>query len=185
MAQKLPNELTREILAPILAVPDQIFTDTSVTSPFSLIPQSSSTVLEVCKAWSRVGTPLLYHVVILRSSAQAQALERSLRLNDKLGRLVKKLRVEGGFGTSMRPILCATPNIVDLWLTIDLPSTPTVSGLCSSLLNINPRRVILQNHTWKSNVPTRNLVERLTECFEAWTNMVSHIDKSLNYLMTV
>jgi hypothetical protein len=42
-----------------------------------------------------VATPLLYRVVILRSKAQAYALERILRKYKEFGIHIKKLRVEG------------------------------------------------------------------------------------------
>ena len=70
----LPDELVKEILSPLLKVPDRLFRNTLHISPFASPSQSSSVLLTVCKQWMRVATPLLYHVVVLRSKAQAQAL---------------------------------------------------------------------------------------------------------------
>ncbi|TFL02274.1 hypothetical protein BDV98DRAFT_618396, partial [Pterulicium gracile] len=55
-------------------------------SPFS-IPSgfSSSSVLLVSKQWMRVAAPLLYHDIVLRSSAQAQALTRALTRHKEFG----------------------------------------------------------------------------------------------------
>jgi len=70
MAHKLPDEILKEILYPVLQVDDHSFSDTSAKSPFSLMNYSNSEILVVCKRWLRVATPLLYNVVILRSTAQ-------------------------------------------------------------------------------------------------------------------
>ncbi|KAJ7294071.1 hypothetical protein C8J57DRAFT_990355, partial [Mycena rebaudengoi] len=87
-----------EILSPALKVRDEDFSNTSDSSPFATYTESSSSMLLVYKDWLRVATPLLYHVVVLRSKAQAKALGESLRKNKDLGRFIKKLRVEGGYG---------------------------------------------------------------------------------------
>ncbi|KAK7052014.1 hypothetical protein R3P38DRAFT_2502946, partial [Favolaschia claudopus] len=64
-----------EILSPALKVPDDLFSDTSDVSPFATYAPSDSAYLLVCKDWLRVATPLLYSVVVLRSKAQANALQ--------------------------------------------------------------------------------------------------------------
>lgn len=77
------------------------FMNLSTTSgPFWFIHLSSSVVLEVCKTWLRVATPLLYRVVILRSTARARVLCRALREEKQLGGLIKVSRVENQCGTS-------------------------------------------------------------------------------------
>ncbi|KAJ7605948.1 hypothetical protein DFH06DRAFT_1348367 [Mycena polygramma] len=98
MSVHLPDEIISEILSPALKVSEEMFSDTSSTSPFASPSVSSSAALIVCKAWLRVATPLLYHVAVVRSKAQARALQRSLRGNPDLGRFVKMLRVEGASG---------------------------------------------------------------------------------------
>lgn len=123
-----------------------------------------------------VGTPLLYHVVIIRSKAQAQALQRTLRKNKDLGNLIKKLRVEGGFGDAMRTILTSSPNIKDISLSIDLRSSDSVKGLLNALPTINPTHLaILDNlhKDTKTNAPVRQLSKKIMECFKTWTNLVS------------
>ncbi|KAJ7652350.1 hypothetical protein DFH06DRAFT_1475209 [Mycena polygramma] len=102
MSQHLPDEIISEILSPALKVSEEMFSDTAATSPFASPSVSSSAALLVCKAWLRVATPLLYHVVVVRSKAQAHALQRILRGNPDLGRFVKMLRVEGGFDPRFR-----------------------------------------------------------------------------------
>ena len=60
-----------------------------------------------------VATPL-YHVVILRSKAQAQALETTLRENPQLGTYIKKLWIEDGYGM---PVYSLIKDVTDLFLT--------------------------------------------------------------------
>jgi hypothetical protein len=65
MAENLPDELLSEILSRVIQVPDDMFSQISVVSPFgNPASVSASPVLLVCKAWLRVATPLLYNVVV-------------------------------------------------------------------------------------------------------------------------
>ncbi|EDR15475.1 uncharacterized protein LACBIDRAFT_301868 [Laccaria bicolor S238N-H82] len=165
-----------EILSPLLDVCEEKFLDSSdlAKSPFSLSPLSSSVVLEVCKSWLRVSTPLLYRVVILRSNAQAKALERTLKSNKSFGLFIKKLRVEGGYGAAMKTILQASPNIAHLWITLALRSEANVSGLCFSLWSINPSRVTLHDSWYEArNAQVLKLAETLLNCLEKWTKLTT------------
>lgn len=175
MANKLPNELITKILSPGLDVPDVIFRDVSPRSPFfRLSHQPTSVVLLVCRRWMAAATPLLYRVIVLRSKAQVQALERTLRARKELGAFVKKLRVEGGFGAAMHIILTCCPNITDLSLSLGLRSSDSVTGLVKSLGAINPTCLVIVDprETEASNTPLNQLVEKLTRCLESWTNLV-------------
>ncbi|KAJ7053845.1 hypothetical protein C8F01DRAFT_995974 [Mycena amicta] len=129
----LPDEILSEILSPALKVPDDVFCDTTPgQSPFANYTESSSACLVVCKSWLRVATPLLYNVVILRSKAQAKALAGALAQNAELGRFIKKLRVEGGFGPSMHTVLRCAPNISDLYLTFEVYSPDNTDGIATA-----------------------------------------------------
>ncbi|KAJ7220853.1 hypothetical protein GGX14DRAFT_432273 [Mycena pura] len=144
----LPDEMISEILSPALTIDDDAFSDMSPTSPFSSYAPSTSAYLLVCKSWLRVATPLLYNVVILRSKAQAVALARTLsekRQKNDFGKLIKKLRVEGGYGDSMYTILQRTPKISDLFLSFKIFGRDGTAGLCKGLHLINPARLILQD----------------------------------------
>ncbi|KAJ7651207.1 hypothetical protein FB45DRAFT_1018559 [Roridomyces roridus] len=129
----LPDEILSEILSPALKVPGELFLDTSDTSPFSNYPPSTSAYLLVCKDWLRVATPLLYNVVVLRSKAQANALEPVLKAHPEFGPFIKKVRVEGGYGSAMHTILKSAPNITDLVLSLYIWSSDNTSGLCKGL----------------------------------------------------
>lgn len=174
MANNLPNELIREILSPVLHVPDKMFRETSLISPFCRPSHlSSASVLGVCKRWMVIAIPLLYHVVILRSKAQACSLERTLRKYKELGAHIRKLRVEGGYGAPMRTIIISAPNITHLCLSLDIRSSDSVKGLCSSLSFTNPYcLVVLALREERSNMPLKELVKNLSVCFVKWTNLV-------------
>ncbi|KAF7313958.1 hypothetical protein HMN09_00554200 [Mycena chlorophos] len=176
MAVHLPDEILSEILAPALRVPDSAFADNSRgASPFANYTESTSAYLVVCKSWLRVATPLLYHVVVLRSQAQAKALATALSRNEQLGHFVKKLRVEGGFGISMHTVLSRIPNVTDLYLSLDIISPEKTEGLCKGLRLISPTRLILQCHEHK---PLQNkhylaLIEELHRVIPKWDRLVA------------
>ena len=174
MSPDLPDEIISEILSPALKVADEVFSDTSEKSPFTDYSESSSAYLLVCKSWLRVATPLLYNVVILRSKAQAKALGSSLSKNKELGRFVKKLRVEGGYGAPMGPILRLSPNISDLYISFEIFSADNTAGLCSGLPFISPTRVILRDSNYKrlANKMTVNLEVALVKAIAKWDRLV-------------
>ncbi|KAJ7142137.1 hypothetical protein C8R43DRAFT_1016426 [Mycena crocata] len=163
----LPDEIISEILCPALKVSDEVFSDISEKSPFAVISESSSAYLVVCKAWLRVGTPLLYNVVILRSTAQAKALGQALSKNKVLGQFIKKLRVEGGYGASMRTILQCSPNISDLFLSFQIWATENTAGLCKGLQLVNPTHIILQDAMFESQQTTNKMVSTLVDAVVA------------------
>ncbi|KAF7314060.1 F-box domain-containing protein [Mycena chlorophos] len=170
----LPDEIISEILSPALKVPDDAFADNySGTSPFATFTESTSAYLVVCKSWLRVATPLLYHVVVLRSKAQAKALAVALAQNPDIGRFIKKLRVEGGFGPFMHTILQLSPNVTDLFLSLDILAADTTEGLCKGLPLISPVRLILQSAlgTERSNKSLNGLVKVLQQCIGAWDRL--------------
>ncbi|KAJ7474311.1 hypothetical protein FB451DRAFT_1248582 [Mycena latifolia] len=167
MADRAPDEIISEILAPLLKHSDEVFSDTSEKP---LLPRySSSTYLLVCKAWLRVSTPLLYNVVILRTTAQAGALEEVLDANKE-------------FGLFIQNCACA-PNITDLFLTLSIWGSDNATGLCSGLPLINPRRVILIDGVRvspfhlpakpKKNKQANKLMETLVTVIPKWDNLVT------------
>ncbi|KAK7035981.1 F-box domain-containing protein [Favolaschia claudopus] len=170
----LPDELISEILSPALKVSDEVFSNTDHVSPFSSYGESTSAYLLVCKSWLRVATPLLYSVVVLRSKAQAKALANALSGNPELGRFIKKLRVEGGFGPPMHTILKSSPNVVDLFLALEIYSSDNTTGLCKGLNLINPSRFILQDFRHKplENKVISQLLVALTQSLVKWNNLV-------------
>ncbi|KAJ7213481.1 hypothetical protein GGX14DRAFT_445239 [Mycena pura] len=169
----LPDEIISEILSPALTVADEVFSDTCRVSPFSNYSESTSAYLVVCKSWLRVATPLLYNVVILRSKAQAKALACALSANVDLGRFIKKLRVEGGYGAPMHTILQRAPNVSDLYLSFEIWTPDTTDGLCRGLCLINPSRLILREASRKGpkNRMVSKLVDAVAEAIPKWDRL--------------
>ncbi|KAJ7938341.1 hypothetical protein B0H13DRAFT_1139374 [Mycena leptocephala] len=174
MANHIPDEIISEILSPALRVSDAAFSTLSASgaSPFMTFSESSSAFLVVAKAWLRVATPLLYNVVVIRSKAQAQALAAALKANPALGRFIKKLRVEGGFAISMLKILQTSPNITDLFLSLEIPQPDNACGLHRGLHLINPVRVIIDTgRPWTGrHYPHRNSLLRSRNVFQSGRN---------------
>ncbi|KAJ7726776.1 hypothetical protein B0H16DRAFT_1780129 [Mycena metata] len=173
MADTLPDEVISEILSPALKVPEYMFANLSSKSPFAKYSVSSSVALLVCKAWLRVATPLLYNVVVLRSKGQARALQDALQNNRELGRFIKKLRAEGAFAGTMEAILKSAPNVTDLFLSLQIHSSDSSSGLAAGLGPINPTRLIIYDDQDK---PLRNkavlqLIAALETCLPNWSNL--------------
>jgi hypothetical protein len=170
----LPDEIISEILSPALKVSDEVFSDTSRVSPFSKYSESTSAYLLVCKSWLRVATPLLYNVVILRSKAQAKALSLSLAGNKVLGKFIKKLRVEGGYGAPMLTILQCSPNISDLFVSLEIYSSDNTNGLCKGLQLLNPTRLILWDLSFRplENKMVSQLVDALAKSISQWDRLV-------------
>ncbi|KAJ7134325.1 hypothetical protein C8R44DRAFT_770194 [Mycena epipterygia] len=184
MANNLPDEIISEILSPALKVPEDEFSDSSPVSPFARYSESSSAFLLVSKAWLRVSTPLLYHVVVLRSTAQAKALHVALSQNAQLGRFIKKLRVEGGYGGSMLKIINAAPNVTDLFISLNIWSSDNISGLSRGLPLMNPTRVVLHDPPNRNahNKNSMQLIDTLVQCIKAWTNLTIFEIPFSNYL---
>ncbi|KAJ7237711.1 hypothetical protein B0H12DRAFT_1057149 [Mycena haematopus] len=173
MDHSLPDEIISEILSPALKVSDEIFCDNSDVSPFAKYSESTSAYLLVCKSWLRVATPLLYNIVILRSKAQAKALSLALSKNEQLGQFIKKLRVEGGYGSPMHIILQCSPNISDLFVSLEVYSSDNTSGLCKGLQLINPTRLIVRDLDYKhlDNKMVSQLMEALLRSMRKWDRL--------------
>ncbi|KAJ7633896.1 hypothetical protein DFH06DRAFT_1222011 [Mycena polygramma] len=151
MSTSLPDEIISEILSPALKVSEEMFSDTSSTSPFASSSVSTSAALVVCKAW----------------------LRKTLHGNPDLGRFIKMLRVEGGFGPAMHEILENSPNISDLFLSLQIHAPDSTGGLVSGLSSINPTRMIIFDHPRKQlkNKQVLDLIEALETCAPKWTNL--------------
>ncbi|KAJ7081187.1 hypothetical protein B0H15DRAFT_855335 [Mycena belliarum] len=175
MAVRLPDEIISEILTPALTVPDHLFSAPTVESPFATYTESASATLLVNKDWLRVATPLLYHVVVLRSAAQAQALAAALKKNPELGGFIKQLRVEGGFGRAMEAVLSACPNITDIALSLHLHASDSSAGLAIGLPLINPTRLVIcdDEENIHKNRHVGILIVAVQRCARNWTKLTT------------
>ncbi|KAJ7605781.1 hypothetical protein FB45DRAFT_1041863 [Roridomyces roridus] len=174
MGRAMPDEIIHEILSPALSISDDIFSARFVYSPSAPWLESSAAILLVCKAWLRVATPLLYHTVILRNKGQAQALSVVLHSNADLGRLVKKLRVDSRYGSSMHKILQQTKNLTDIFIPLQFKLGDNARGLCRGLPLIDPVRVLVDTGLLIETTvrPSHKaLVDVVVEYIPKWKNL--------------
>ncbi|KAF8530027.1 hypothetical protein BU17DRAFT_78549 [Hysterangium stoloniferum] len=171
MAHKLPDELLELIIAPSLHVPYERFSSSQMTAFGGNSDVSSSIVLLVCKRWYRIAIALLYEVVVLRSTAQAQALADTLSGSRKAFLYIKQIRLEGAY-TCLYDVFKSCVNLHTICFTLDIYATATVSGLSRSLLAINPTRVILLDRAQTRNAKVDQLFHSLLEAITRWTNLI-------------
>ncbi|KAJ7718664.1 hypothetical protein B0H16DRAFT_1475506 [Mycena metata] len=165
MSENLPDEIISEILSPTLKH--------FIRITFRLFSSSSSSTLLVCKSWLRVATPLLYSFVIIRSKAQANALQLTLQTNPQLGNFVKHLRVENGYGMTMHHILAQTPNIVHIVLSLRIQDSS--AGLVKGLPLINPTTLSIIDETefFLKNQAVMKVVATIESCTKKWKNLTN------------
>ncbi|KAJ7073979.1 hypothetical protein C8F01DRAFT_1010158 [Mycena amicta] len=178
MANNTPDEILTEILRPLLKHSDAAFCDTSEKPLLAVRRFKVSSYLLVNKAWLRASTPLLYNVVILRTTAQATALESVLKRYPDIGNYILKLRVEGGFGTAMHTILKCARRLRELFISLVFPASDNVKGLCSGLPLVNPHSVYLydRNHNLGGNGFAKNkkvdeLFQTIVSIIPKWNNL--------------
>ncbi|KAH7098997.1 hypothetical protein BKA62DRAFT_772831 [Auriculariales sp. MPI-PUGE-AT-0066] len=170
----LPDELLSIILAPWFTVPEQLFADNQLSSPFSKVPQSAAGLLHVCKRWMRATTPLLYETVIIRSKAQASSLNLALTGHSEFGRFTRRLRLEGAYGEWVTPeIIQAMPHVKQFCFTLSVLYKDEVSGLQTAFELFQPERVILTLHNpyGKGNQKQRQLTRDLANCIPLWIDL--------------
>ncbi|KAH7100894.1 hypothetical protein BKA62DRAFT_830610 [Auriculariales sp. MPI-PUGE-AT-0066] len=168
----LPDEQLLAILDHALYICDQLFADTSSSSPFGESDWSAANVLLVCKRWMRVATPSLYDTVIVRSTGQAKALAKALSRNPEFGQYIKRLRIEGPYGGHIDKVVRVSPNIVDFCFTMNLYSGGSVNGLVKTLHNLDPRRVILSlGPALSENTHVRQVENALATAILDWRNL--------------
>jgi len=179
MARELADETLAVILEQCLVVSDNDFACTnSRASPFANIREPSSNYLVVCKRWMRICTPLLYHTIILRSQPQATALAAVLRpkAHPEFGNYIRKMRVEGGYGSATKQILLAAPKITDICVTLDLYAADNVEPMCSVMATaFQPQHLILASSydsRERTNKQLNTMLTALHNCIGTWKSLV-------------
>ncbi|TBU22536.1 hypothetical protein BD311DRAFT_811448 [Dichomitus squalens] len=150
MTESVPNEILELILRFALQVPTPTFEAWRTQRTFCGSPRSTvSDLLVVSKRWCAAGTPALYESAILRSPHQVTALASQLNASSrskdglKLGRYLRRLRIEGGYDGAFIKVLNAAPGITDLFLCYDLSNKDSMAGLIRAFRKISPERLFL------------------------------------------
>lgn len=158
----LPDELLREILGHVilgdlplskLVDPAARFRKTAVVRSASACDTTDAgghpvQPLTVSRCWLRVGQPLLYSSVVLRSPTQVVALLQTLERHPHRGLYIRRLRLEeGAYCEQLQGVLARTPRVEVLYLGLELYSNALarVEGLCGGLEHLTPSMVVLSD----------------------------------------
>jgi hypothetical protein len=177
MAHKLADEVLSSILKTVLAIEDDDFVSNLRCSPFAHRAFSTADVLLVCKRWMRIATPFLFHTVVLRSTAQAQALVKALKKNNvgpqRFGRFIRRLRVEGSYGASMKYVLEQAPNIDHLAVNMAINANDGAKPLFSVLATaVDPVQLVIVKFAQNANMQAVTARRALETCVMQWTRLV-------------
>ncbi|KAJ7051361.1 hypothetical protein C8F01DRAFT_1237238 [Mycena amicta] len=170
MANNAPVEILTEILRPLLKHSDAAFSDTS--------EKTSSGRWRLRGLFLPPRQQSLAAVVILRTTAQAVALERVLKRYPDMGNYILKLRVEGGFGTAMHTILKCATRLRELFISLVISASDNVKGLCSGLPHVNPHSVYLYDRNYNrlgngfsKNKKVDELFQTVVSLIPNWNNL--------------
>lgn len=172
--KSFPNELLELVLKDVCVVDDEVFE--FAYEPY-WIPQSAATPIApllVCRRWHSLAFSLFYRTVILSTVVDARHFARILRGHPNLGNHVRKIFLNGGFGSSAFKILQATPRLTHLRLSLGIRTSDSPQGLCNALHCVQPHSLRLTdcNHAY-DNVNTQSLLRAICSCMkEKWTRLV-------------
>ena len=178
--RNVPDEVMEEILSYHLYIPESLFHSSYPHfGKYDLSDHSSSVVLEVCRRWMRIGTPLLYETVVLRSKPQVLALRTALDGNRALCRYIKKLRVEDTYGMAIADVMQMCSAVTDVWVSLRLQSggSETGKGIQKGLKYLNPRTVVFWDYSMGKMRPYSlrlPLFEALEGILPGWKRLVRH-----------
>lgn len=101
---ELPEERVQDILSYLLCVPHAVF-----NKPGRWRSQPAHQVLEVCRLWLRVGTPLLYECLVLTKTKHTASVAELFRAHPHVGTAVRCLKLQGAFGQELREVVQFIP----------------------------------------------------------------------------
>jgi len=169
MAESLADEILAQILDQVLAFDDEDYSSCADYSPFETHDWSSTNTLLVCKRWMRVGTPTLYHTIVIQSNRQANRLARTLK-KSRLGIYIRKLRLEGWFGKALTKIFEASVNMTDICFQTTARTKHSVDSFCSSIGSLSVQRVII----WKSDRTDTKPWVRVRQAVDEWLPSIAN-----------
>lgn len=132
----------------------------------------SSRYLLTCRRWLIAGTPALYETVILRSVAQAQALEDALASHPIFGVYIRKIRIEGESSPSLEFILSVATGVTDLHMSCRGPSDKA-HWPASLLKSVNPKALIVSSNIARIAWEISGETSFPWQAISSWTNLVS------------
>ena len=173
--QRLPDEVLKEIITPLLEVPNTLFNNVDVVSPFSKVEWPSSSVLLVCTRWLRIATPACYGVAVIRSEAQACAFNAALTRNPEFARHIKRFRIEGTYPRFITPaIIDLLTGVRELCINIGLLATQSPRDIINLVNKLNPKSLVLFNSVDRKGVNSsqRAIIRTIAGRLPSWNRLV-------------
>ena len=180
------NILPVEVWGTVLQHCFNIHVDKEFSQPWSplspLYSRVESQLLLVCKEWYRVGTPLFYETVAVKTNSTMRQLATTLNSNPTLGLMIHNLRLDGGYGLQLHALLKCTPNVENLSLHLDLGVGAPVTGFLRCIPDSNilkPRALYIHHLLFAGNKHNNRLtiVNAAWEAIMSWTSLVSKINE--------
>lgn len=117
----------------------------------------------------------------LSTPEQVQIFADVLCSNPDIGRAVRHVRLEGGYGRAMETVFKHVPNVETVYVDVYVPVKGRTVGLVRGLSLINPTRLYLHDHSSASrprlgaptNKNTKAVLQTILECLRGWTRLVS------------
>lgn len=195
----VPEELLSEILAYALYLPSDFFLvfsgclrwdvagSQNLAGVHSALPDvdtriQRTAVLLVCKQWLRIGSPLLYESLKLKTSKDVEAVHGLLSVNPALGRAIRRLRIESMYMQGLDKVVQYMPSVHTVFISVQKletsPEASTVSSFVTAMQELNPTRAFL----WKQHVgwttrrlPIEELDRALGASLSRWTRLVRSV----------
>ncbi|PSS37067.1 hypothetical protein PHLCEN_2v1106 [Hermanssonia centrifuga] len=183
MANRVPEEILREILVQLLVISAEAFSGPCFamyedapypsSSPLSSrLSSKSSLLLLVCKQWLRIGSPLFYEAVVLSTTSQVQTLATTVHSMPSLGLAIKRLRLgDVSYDRDLHSIVELAPNIHTLSLSMDIACGRSISSFCSTLSKIHPVRLMLKSEKKPRDTDVGEVERALVLCLAQWTSL--------------
>ncbi|KAJ3556015.1 hypothetical protein NM688_g2262 [Phlebia brevispora] len=178
----LPEELLAEILGHVLCLPPTLFagfeyhdfftSDASYKHLLTVPCPRQLSVLLVCKRWHRIGLPLLYETVVLKTPEHTNSVLNAITETPHLGDAIKRIAISGGVGAPLAALLSLARGVRTLKLQIEVDKEEDVSGICRGLAMVAPSRLMLDVRPMRYfNQKEQEVVNALVSVIPQWTSL--------------
>ncbi|KAI0768863.1 hypothetical protein BC629DRAFT_1595968 [Irpex lacteus] len=175
MPRALPEEILLEILKIYFHTQTSLLdflTESRETWQYKYKDTYPTHLSLVSKQWTRIITPLLYENVSIESDADLDLFARTITSNRALGSLVRRLRLNGGYGRKLGEVAKYLPAMRVLVLGLYVLSKTPVSGLMKVLPLFDPTEVYLHDMTRHcENQASRKITEAVIAQLPNWKAM--------------
>lgn len=134
-----------------------------------------SHLLRVSRRWHRVGGPLLYKYLRIKTREDMKAVNQVFLSNPRLGLAVRNLRLEGWMGSELRQIVSHCPNIKSLCIyRATMKAADSVAGLRQILPLMTVDHLYYDRRRWRGPNKTERELQKIVQgaMTESWTSLV-------------